>query len=249
MPDALTPNAQVDDVETMICHWRDRLAARGALSGEAIEELEDHLRAEWQNIVSSDLTAEERLLIASHRLGDVDRLAEQFKPVCGAQLWARRLRWMIAGYVLVFALNLVVFTPLKNLQIVGYQIFLDLGTVWSIALTCLGVFLAMAIGLAVAIPWCASRSQRRGGVKSPWSVMTRPWFLYTAIVGMPWLAVLIHRLGFSISLSRFTSAAEFGRFALADQITSLMIPFAAPLMVLIVASALQKKSQSSNAEM
>lgn len=240
MPDHVNDDTTPNHTDELIRRWRERLTADRSVPADAVDELEDHLRAEVLGFDPAGLTAQEKLGVAASRIGAPDALAEQFRGERPAAAWAHRLHWMVAGYLVVALLNLVVFTPLQNLQILGFQLGLGMSGPATVVLTCLGVSLTMAVGLAVAIPRCVDRLDRGTLMRRVGAVFARPAFLYTAVVLVPWIAIAIYRIGFFIPVATQADVQALGRFMLAKSVASAAIPFAAPLSLLIFASALRR---------
>lgn len=75
------------DLEIEIDSWRKFLRGKGNLQDTDIEELEGHLRDEFESMVRSGLTNEEAFLIAVKRLGNVDSIAREFAKTNSRYLW------------------------------------------------------------------------------------------------------------------------------------------------------------------
>ena len=231
------------DTDRLIGQWREHLTGDRAMPADGVDELEDHLRVELQRFDPTGLTPQEKLWVAAGRVGAPNVLAEQFRTERPGAAWALRLRWMVAGYLVVGLLNLLVFSPVQHFQILGFQLGLGMNAPASIALTCLGISLTMAVGLAVAIPWCAARLGRGTTTVRAGALLTRPAFLYAGVVLIPWIYFLVYQLGFFVPLARQMSLQAISQFAIVSTVTSAVIPFAAPLSILILASALQRRDR------
>jgi hypothetical protein len=79
--------------------WRETMRQREALQVDDIEELESHLRDELPRLAAAGLSEDEAFVIATGRLGQGDDLAAEFSKVNGASIWARRVQWMLVGYL------------------------------------------------------------------------------------------------------------------------------------------------------
>ena len=93
------------DIEAGIQRWRQALLATEALRAEHVDELEDHLRSEFEQLRvltrAPVLSEEEVFLIATRRLGRVDQLAVEFAKADPGAVWRRRWMWMLGGYLTI----------------------------------------------------------------------------------------------------------------------------------------------------
>jgi hypothetical protein len=85
------------DLNEQISAWRVLMEQR--VGRTATDELEDHLRAIVDSLASSGLPEQERLLLASHRLGHADALAPEFAKNNPLGIWRERMAWMLVGFV------------------------------------------------------------------------------------------------------------------------------------------------------
>jgi hypothetical protein len=74
-------------MEDMIAYWRRFLEQRRALSGEDIDELEDHLRGQIGELSTSGLSPDEAFLVAFKRLGRLDAISQEFALEHTDRLW------------------------------------------------------------------------------------------------------------------------------------------------------------------
>lgn len=89
-------------LEAEIAGWRHRLAASGSCTGDAVDELESHLRESQAALLASGLTSEEAFLIAARRLGDPESLQAEYAKEHGAlPVWRERLYWMLTGFLAI----------------------------------------------------------------------------------------------------------------------------------------------------
>jgi hypothetical protein len=87
------------DLESAIDQWRKDLQATSALSTDATQELESHIRETTDRLRGKDITDQEAFMIAKMRLGQPDQLATEFEKVNARPIWRNRLAWVIAGYL------------------------------------------------------------------------------------------------------------------------------------------------------
>ena len=76
-----------DGLEQHIAQWRAYLRRRRAIRAVDIEELEDHLRAQFVSLVEAGLTVDEAFLVAVKRMGDLDELSREFAREYSERLW------------------------------------------------------------------------------------------------------------------------------------------------------------------
>lgn len=95
--------AEQHELDACIDRWRTALSG---LSAEQVSELEDHVRAECARLADGGLNDEERVLIASRRLGQPQALEAGFCDSRVAPRWRRiaRLTWwtVAAGLLLTW---------------------------------------------------------------------------------------------------------------------------------------------------
>lgn len=85
------------DLNEKISMWRSNLAQSQALGGSDIDELESHLREETENLTALKLSEEEAFLVATHRLGSTDSLAEEYEKINRGKRFRQNVSWMITG--------------------------------------------------------------------------------------------------------------------------------------------------------
>ncbi len=85
------------DLNEKISMWRSNLAQSQTLGSSDIDELECHLREEIENLTALKLSDEEAFLIATHRLGSTDSLAEEYEKINRGKLFRQNVSWMITG--------------------------------------------------------------------------------------------------------------------------------------------------------
>jgi len=85
------------DLNKAISSWRLNLSEKQTCAKSDIDEMETHLREEIDSLTASKLSEQEAFLVATHRLGDPDSLAEEFAKVNTSFLWRKRLFWAGTG--------------------------------------------------------------------------------------------------------------------------------------------------------
>lgn len=230
-------------MDDLIQQWRRSL---DSLSEPQIDELEDHLREQLTKLDGLELNNEEALTIAAMRCGRPSELAREYVNANPAAVWSRRLMWMVAGYLAVSLINLMVFIPVQNVGIIGWQ-QLGLPLRWTIALAVLGVSVIMCLVLAVAIPGIIHRTNRGIGISNRYAFLHRWRYaaggIMLALFLLPWLTGAA-RIGWSHLMFQGLSNEQIGHVAIAASITSMIIPLAAPLMLWILACALRRHARA-----
>lgn len=92
-------------LENQIQVWKRTFAKRSEISKDNLEELESHLRDEIQLLKSEGLSEMEAFLVARHRLGDEECLAEEYKKVNPFNHLFNKLKPYILGALGVIALR------------------------------------------------------------------------------------------------------------------------------------------------
>ena len=82
------------DLNAAIENWRNELAAQANLSADDRRELETHLRDAISEFHQLGLNEEESFLLACHRVGQPQKLVEEFGKANPANVWRERLFWM-----------------------------------------------------------------------------------------------------------------------------------------------------------
>ena len=85
------------ELNDAIQNWRNALAGEEALDGPSLDELQDHLKSELSRLPAEGLTADERVLIASRRIGSPNDLGKAFFAADPVAVWRRRVLWMVMG--------------------------------------------------------------------------------------------------------------------------------------------------------
>lgn len=85
------------DLNLAIQSWREELARSSAFRGENLNELESHLRDSIDRLRGRELSDEEAFLIATRRVGNTQRLEQEFGKVNCGNVWLARAMWMLIG--------------------------------------------------------------------------------------------------------------------------------------------------------
>lgn len=73
--------------EPQISLWRDHMAKRAGVTAAEVDELEDHLRAEIDDLMGAGLSGDEAFLVAVKRLGSQHDIAREFARENSQRLW------------------------------------------------------------------------------------------------------------------------------------------------------------------
>src|SRR3954451_15994281 len=77
----------MDGVESQIAEWRAYVAKAPAVNGRDVDELEAHLRDQIDELGAAGLAADEAVLVAVKRMGDLDTLSREFAREHSGRLW------------------------------------------------------------------------------------------------------------------------------------------------------------------
>ncbi len=91
------------DLNVAIESWRNELAAQAHLTPDDRRELEKHLADSITDLRGHGLSEEESFLLAERRMGQPQRLAEEFVKADPIKIWRERAFWMVLG-LLAFSL-------------------------------------------------------------------------------------------------------------------------------------------------
>lgn len=144
----------MSDLNAQVSAWRRAVGQQ--MDSRSADELEDHLRTTIDGLAPTGLSEEERLLIASHRLGHPDALSAEFAKIDPFAVWRDRLAWMLVGLV-----------PLHLMLGAVSNVGVRLGSVtvlwdfplWGTALVELALRAIFLVGILAACFW-AGRTSR-----------------------------------------------------------------------------------------
>ena len=81
----------MEDLETEIAEWRSYVAKGAGVAGRDVDELEDHLRAQVDDLVAAGLATDEAFLVAVKRLGGLDDLSGEYARQHSGRMWRQLL--------------------------------------------------------------------------------------------------------------------------------------------------------------
>ena len=79
--------SDVDEISPQLRQWREVVAANRGLTADDVDELEDHLLAEYRDILARGLSSNEAFLVARHRLGAVAEVATEYLHAHPDRAW------------------------------------------------------------------------------------------------------------------------------------------------------------------
>ncbi|MBO3662075.1 permease prefix domain 1-containing protein [Microbacterium stercoris] len=85
---ATPPTPPADETaDALVAEWRRYVLRRQVISPDDVDELEDHLRAQIDDLTRSGLDEGEAFLVAIRRLGDVDQVSSEYAREHSDRLW------------------------------------------------------------------------------------------------------------------------------------------------------------------
>ncbi|HVU26150.1 MAG TPA: permease prefix domain 1-containing protein [Verrucomicrobiae bacterium] len=81
-------------------NWRNELAAQPNLASDDRRELETHLRDTISELRQRGLNDEESFVLARHRIGKPQKLADEFVKENPAKIWRERVFWLVFGLLI-----------------------------------------------------------------------------------------------------------------------------------------------------
>lgn len=223
------------ELKTSIQAWRHRLMADAAIGDPDADELEDHLRAEWERLTKLGLSPQEAFAVAAHRVGDPSALALEFGKVHRDRVWMRRIQWMLAGYLGVTIARVVIST-LAGIGAATAAVG-RLSTV-EIAIVYVAMCVALIIGL-VGCTWALITNDAQGLSERLQLVGTavrrHPWSSAAAIGTLALAMLLVYGAAW-VTMARFMSPQEIGDIAkyahYFSRMAAVAVPIAAALALL-----------------
>lgn len=94
-----------DEISDDLLRWRQAMAASSGVTDDDLDELEDHLLAEYRDLYALGLRPDEAFLLAARRLGQAPEVADEFLRVHPDRAW-QQFTTATTGWHLPFALGL-----------------------------------------------------------------------------------------------------------------------------------------------
>lgn len=170
------------DLTSVVRRWRDGLAEQPSLTGEALDELETHLRDSIDTLQASGLSPEEAFLVAVRRVGAPQVLGREFAKVRPQTVWMDRALWMLIGVQLWVPVSGVLASLAATVVAYGYA-----GRTYYAGSEIIGpatmFALAQLLALALSLMGCAWLILRKGPRIAGWlGPRLRHWWTFAAAV-------------------------------------------------------------------
>ena len=239
----------MSELNARIARWRTGLEAGDALTDEALDELESHLRDEHDDLVGRGLADDEAFLIAARRLGRSEQLDAEFAKVAPRGGWGRRAHFLVLGA----GFGLLGIQVIKILGHLGQSLaseqrnhWAQLGCVWG------GVLLAI-VAVLFAARFVLARGGAFAGSLSLWLTDTgrKPYGALRIAAVVLLTTVLVQGLTLLTELwavSYFTAsmtAAEFGQLASVRLMSDTLLAALAPTLLVLAALRHERRTQSA----
>ena len=125
------------DLNAAVENWRNELAAQPNLASEDRRELETHLRDAIAGFQQRGLNDEESFWLARKRVGQPQKLGEEFVKADSNSIWRERVFWMTAGVLALWPLWQIISsteTIVRWIIFPQYNYFIDEDSFWLIPL-------------------------------------------------------------------------------------------------------------------
>jgi hypothetical protein len=218
------------DLNKAISSWRMNLSEKQTCARSDIDEMETHLREEIDSLTAAKLSQQEAFLVATHRLGDPDSLAEEFAKVNASMLWRKRLFWAGAG-----VLSYIVANCIAECASTGFVLLAWFAGVRGHSLGVVDVASQILFFLAVIFVFyqIVKRRDRQGELFC--KVADKPWgkfLLFTGVVVI--IAVMLAaRILIPATVARL-SVSEYAEMAIFKAYAGLVWLISMPLILLAV---------------
>ena len=203
--------------------WTSRIDRLESMRDCDIEELEQHVRDSITELTPKGLTEEEAFLVATHRVGEPIAVGREFGKVNGDHAWARRVFWMLAGFLFFEVCQMAITAVAGFGQVLAALVGGD-GTVMgyvSVGITAL-CWLGLAIGF-----YRRTATQNDGYFVGRFLSQAPGRVLGIGVVLIVVLTTLT-KLGSQITVTSMTPIGEIGEAALiaawAHTLFTLLIP-------------------------
>lgn len=212
-------------------HWRAWMAYDGTVCASDLDELESHLRDDIDQLVNLGLSEEEGYLVAAHRLGTPPELAAEYGKVNTELRWARRLLWMLAGYVAV-VLTLRTAGSLGQWFSAGFMIsgWTDSPLLWLLPRVAVPMLLAVALIVLAVTPKGRGLAADAADSLVLWG-RRHPAMLLGVVIVL-YLITGAGDFGRQIVISRFLGAEMLGQEAYHAAYLNLGAAFLVPAAIL-----------------
>ncbi|MBN2590495.1 MAG: hypothetical protein JXA96_11590 [Sedimentisphaerales bacterium] len=217
------------DLNEQIKKWRGNLNTSQSLESKDIDELESHLREEIEELTLSDLSEQEAFLVATHRLGQVDFLSEEFAKVNAGVIWRKRFFWSGIVVLLWIIMNYIV----NSLS----QLFMAIATLIGARGYTLNIIdnFSKVILFVLAILVLFSIAKQKNLNNSFRRLMNNFWSKVILFFAVFIIVIVTYALGkiSSVINARLLGAEEFGQVAMLNSFASLVWRVLMPIILLV----------------
>jgi len=213
------------------------------LSQPQLDELEDHVRQEIDTLRSRGLSDREAFTVAAMRCGRPHELSYEFARADGAAAWSGRLRWMIVGFLACAVAN----GAIATLSTFFGAVLVTRGTSVSLAIALRILMLSGVIALCIAAWHLWMRRQSDLLNRQPPRWITTGWTLAILVAAAPWLLAAANVLRGAFLAARLSNS-QLGQLAFSESIVWIVLPFTAPLILLIIAVSLARGDSTKVSE-
>lgn len=219
------------DLNKAISSWRMNLSEKQTCEKSDIDEMESHLREEIDNLTASKLSQQEAFLVATHRLGDIDNLAEEFAKINTSILWRKRLFWAGTGL-----LSYIVAAYIAKCASTGFVLLAWFAGVKGYSLGIVDVVSQIVFFLAVIFVLYEIRRRKERQGELFCKVADKPWgkFLLFAGIFIIIAAGLSAKILAPATMVRVVGLSEYGEIAIFQACTGLVWLISMPLILLAV---------------
>ncbi len=226
-------------IDQRIENWRDALRRSETFGAGDLDELEDHLRDEITNLATVGLSEDEAFDVARRRLGSVDALDTEFRKINDRAIWARRIQWMLAGYLAVLFVRAAI-------QVVG-GVSVSIGAAYGMTGSGLAVVYGSACAAGTAGFLFLLTAKTRTGVLSfvdraqKWarSLKGALFILATAVLVVAVGRILLAAPAFLTY--RYLGTQELAVFSVWSGVLNLIVAVLMPAMLLAVIIAIDRR--------
>jgi hypothetical protein len=222
----------MSDLNEMINEWR---ANFGELSCDQLDELEDHIRTQVQALTRLGLSDREAFVVAAMRCGKPSTLEYEISRSDPAAAWSRRLRWMIVGAIVSSLLNLLIggLSGAAGAVLIAHGAGLPL----MIALRFVSLSAVIFVAILAFNLWLRARPGKLSTEPPRW--LTAGWALALMLGIMPWILASTSVIR-SASFAHWLTMTQYDQLVISESIVQFVLPFIAPLILLIIAITLSK---------
>ena len=237
----------MSNLTARIARWRAGLEASDALTDEALDELESHLRDEQEALCAAGLSDAEAFLIAARRLGRSEQLDAEFAKVQPRGGWGRRSHFMVLGA----ALGLLGVQLVEILGHLGHTLALEQRNHWVQLGFAWGGVLLTFVAIGAAARGVLGRGSSLTAGLARWLSHTRRKRLGTLRIVGAVLATTLLVQGLSLitelwavtGLAETMTTADLASFASVRLMSDALLTALAPTALVLAALRHERRTQ------